>query len=165
MWTDYWNDESKSHNFCCELDLADKREKFVALDLLGALKYRNKVLNDGKYPGIQIHIKGTKIDPKTTLAYLHGTKLVPSYKHIIFKLQSQALKDSLFRNDNFKSHRAMYFEQSKYLFSSRKTDIDAMLFESLKQELQAPTKRVFLEYFNKKQQHQSDSVIRELDEN
>ena len=49
------------------------------------------------------------------------------------------------------------------MFSSRKTDNSAMLFESLKQELQTPTKRVYLEYFNKKQQRQSDSVIRELE--
>ena len=60
MWTDVWNDESKRHDFCCEFDLANKREKFLALDLLGVLKYSNKDMSNGKYPEIKFILRERK---------------------------------------------------------------------------------------------------------
>ena len=158
-WVDIWKSAEPISYY--NLDLRIKREVFIALDILEALKYSNETyfLNQGdgsaaaltaRLENTTISISGRQLDKKTTVAYIEGKKKLPTHGYIEFQLQPCMFNGQVQTNQaKFKSQRSVYFEQCKAIFSKDKMPLANITFDALKDEIQNPEHRVSVRYFKK----------------
>ena len=119
-WCDIWKSTEPISYY--NLDLRIKREVFIALDILEALKYSNETyfLNQGdgsaaaltaRLENTTISISGRQLDKKTMVAYIEGKKKLPTHGYIEFQLQPCMFNGQVQTNQaKFKSQRSVYFE-------------------------------------------------------